>query len=49
MLDAYLAEPSLLPELRHWITTLEVSMTLVELSLADARKLVARLPSRTSP
>lgn len=49
VLDGYLAEPTLLPELRFWMTDLEVSMTLVVLSQADARKLVARLPKSTPP
>lgn len=43
VLDAYLADPDLLRELRYWITNLEVSMTLVGLSQEDARELAARL------
>ena len=49
VLDAYMAEPALLPELRFWMTDLQVSMTLVALSQADTRKLVARLPKDAQP
>ena len=48
-LDAYMAEPALLPELRFWMTDLQVSMTLVALSQSDARKLAARLPKDAQP
>lgn len=43
VLDRYLTDPHLLPELRYWITNLEVTMILVGLSQEDARELAARL------
>ena len=46
VLDAYLADPELLPELRFWITNLEVTMTLVDLNQDDARKLATRIPGK---
>lgn len=48
VLDAYLADPRLLLELRFWITTLEVSLTLVELNRKDVRELIVRLPDEKS-
>lgn len=49
VLDAYLADPQLLSELRYWTTNLEVSMTLIRLNLKAARELTARLPSENGP
>ncbi len=44
VLDAYLADPRLLPELRFWITNLEVMTSLINMHQAAARKLATRLP-----
>ena len=49
VLDAYLAHPQLLSELRYWITNLEVSITLIELNQKAARELAAKLPSESVP
>ena len=49
VLDAYLADPQLLSELRYWITNLEVSITLIELNQKAARQLAAKLPSESAP
>ncbi|MDQ3159725.1 MAG: hypothetical protein M3Q51_01735 [Pseudomonadota bacterium] len=49
VLDAYMANPQLLSELRFWTTNLEVSMTLIRLNLKAARELAARLRSDDSP
>lgn len=44
VLDVYLADPRLLPELRFWITNLEVMTSLISKHQAAAQKLAARLP-----
>jgi hypothetical protein len=43
VLDGYLADPRLLPELRFWITNLEVMTTLIDTHEVAARTLAARL------
>lgn len=43
VLDAYMADPRLLPELRFWITNLEVMASLISKHQAAAQKLAARL------
>lgn len=49
VLDAYLADPDLLPELRFWITNLEVTMSLVDLNQSDALNLADRIPGKPAP
>lgn len=48
VLDAYLAEPRLLPELRFWITNLEVAQSLFVLNEKATRDLVVRLPAASA-
>lgn len=44
-LDAYLAEPRMLPELRLWITSLGVMTGLIEHHQIEARRLAQKLRS----
>lgn len=43
VLDGFLADPRLLPELRFWIINLEVMTSLISKHQAAARKLAAQL------
>lgn len=47
VLDGYLGDPRLLPELRFWIVNLEVMTTLIDQHRSAARVLAARLHAET--